>query len=72
MSERLQLLWLFVLAAPVACVAWTVTHEEVFKEFHDWCLAKSEESRALVPAEVLLPLHVRILLQSLRRRRRGV
>ena len=42
MSERLQLLWLFVLAAPVACVAWTVTHEEVFKEFHEWCARKSE------------------------------
>ena len=43
MSERLQLLWLFVLAAPVACVAWTVTHEEVFKEFHGWAVRKSEE-----------------------------
>ena len=42
MSEGLQLLWLFVLAAPVACVAWTVTHEEVFKEFHEWCSRKSE------------------------------
>ena len=42
MSEKLQLLWLFVLAAPVACVAWTVTHEEVFKEFHEWCVRKSE------------------------------
>jgi len=43
MTERLQLLWLFVLAAPVACVAWTVTHEEVFKEFHEWAVRKSEE-----------------------------
>ncbi|HUQ87066.1 MAG TPA: hypothetical protein VM096_05870 [Vicinamibacterales bacterium] len=41
MNERLQLLWLFVLAAPIACVAWTVTHEEVFREVHEWCLAKS-------------------------------
>ena len=47
MSERLQLLWLFVLAAPIACVAWTVTHEEVFKEVHDYCLRKSEQSRRL-------------------------
>ena len=45
MTERLQLLWLFVLAAPVACVAWTITHEEVFKEFHDWCVRKSERCR---------------------------
>ena len=47
MSENLQLLWLFVLAAPIACVAWTVTHEEVFKEFHDWAVRKSERSRHL-------------------------
>ena len=47
MSERLQLLWLFVLAAPVACVAWTVTHEEVFSEVHDWCVRKSQTSKHL-------------------------
>ena len=45
MSERLQLFWLFVLAAPVACVAWTVTHEEVFKEVHDWCVKRTQLSR---------------------------
>jgi hypothetical protein len=48
MTERLQLLWLFVLAAPVACVAWTVTHEEVFAEVHDWCARKSRKGRSLV------------------------
>jgi hypothetical protein len=48
MSERLQMLWLFVLAAPIACVAWTVTHEEVFKEVHDYCVNKSERSRNIV------------------------
>ena len=42
MTERLQMLWLFVLAAPVACVAWTVTHEDVFKELREWCVRKSE------------------------------
>jgi hypothetical protein len=45
MNERLQMLWLFVLAAPIACVAWTVTHEEVFKEVHDYCVKKSEQAR---------------------------
>lgn len=48
MDERLQLLWLFVLAAPIACVAWTVTHEEVFKEVHEWCVHRSETSRQLL------------------------
>jgi hypothetical protein len=47
MSERLQLLWLFVLAAPIACVAWTVTHEEVFREVHDWCVRKSQTATRL-------------------------
>jgi hypothetical protein len=28
----LQLLWLFILAIPISCIAWTVTKEEVFKE----------------------------------------
>jgi hypothetical protein len=47
MSEKLQLLWLFVLAAPVACVAWTVTHEEVFKELHEYCARKSDRCTRL-------------------------
>lgn len=42
-----QLIWLFVLAAPVACIAWTVTHEELFAELRDWCDRKSQRSRAL-------------------------
>jgi hypothetical protein len=41
------MLWLFVLAAPVACVAWTVTHEEVFREVHDYCAAKSRSCRSI-------------------------
>jgi len=42
-----QLIWLFVLAAPVACIAWTVTHEELFDEFHDWCAEKSRRRRTM-------------------------
>jgi hypothetical protein len=41
-----QLTWLFVLAAPVACIAWTVTHEEVFAEIRDWCVRRSREARS--------------------------
>ena len=47
MGEKQQMLWLFVLAAPIACVAWTVTHEEVFAELHDYCVKKSRSSRTL-------------------------
>jgi len=42
-----QLIWLFVLAAPVACIAWTVTHEELFDEFHDWCAEKSRRCQTM-------------------------
>jgi hypothetical protein len=37
-----QLFWLFVLAAPVACVAWTMTHEEMSRELRDWCASRSQ------------------------------
>jgi hypothetical protein len=47
MTEKQQILWMFVLAAPIACVAWTVTHEEVFREIREYCQAKSEQSRHL-------------------------
>jgi hypothetical protein len=44
---QVQLLQLFVLAIPVACIAWTVTHEEVFREPRDFCARKSRECKKL-------------------------
>jgi hypothetical protein len=38
---------LLLLALPVACVAWTVTHEEVFREPREFCKKKSEHAHAL-------------------------
>jgi hypothetical protein len=43
-----SLLWLAVLALPVACVAWTVTHEELFREFQEMCKRRNRKSRTLV------------------------
>ena len=43
----LQLVWLFVLAVPVACVAWTVTHEEIFREPREYCVRRSQEGERL-------------------------
>ena len=43
-----QIVWLFVLAAPVACVAWTVTHEELFAEMRTWCVRQSQRARYLL------------------------
>lgn len=48
MDLQSQLLWLFVLPIPIACVAWTVTHEEIFREPHDYCVQRSKESRGLM------------------------
>jgi len=41
-SSLTQLLWLFVLSGVVACVAWTVTHEQVFEEPRTWCERQSQ------------------------------
>lgn len=41
----LQILWLFVLAIPVACVTWTITHEEVFREPRDYCASRCRDCR---------------------------
>lgn len=42
-----ELLQLLVLALPVAAISWTVTHEELFREFHDYCVGRSESAAAL-------------------------
>lgn len=44
----LQLVWLFVLAIPIACVAWTVTHEEVFREPREYCAERSRSAHGLL------------------------
>ena len=42
MNLLTQIVWLFVLAIPIACVAWTVTHEEVFREPREYCVKRSQ------------------------------
>ena len=34
--------WMFILALPVACIAWTVTKEEIFREPREYCIEKSK------------------------------
>lgn len=43
-----QLLWLLILAVPVACIAWTVTHEEIFREPREYCIKRSQEEKKLL------------------------
>ncbi len=39
---NLQIIYLFLLATPIACISWTVTHEEVLREPRDFCVDKSQ------------------------------
>jgi hypothetical protein len=43
-----QLIWLFILAIPISCVAWTVTKEEVFREPREYCIQRSKFSGTIV------------------------
>src|SRR3989337_3111713 len=47
MDLTTQIIWLFILALPIACIAWTVTHEEVFKEPREFCVKQSETSKTI-------------------------
>jgi hypothetical protein len=42
-----DLLTLLILALPVAAIAWMVTHEELFRELHNYCVKRSEQGRSL-------------------------
>ena len=48
MTIQMQLIRLFVLSMPVACVAWTVTHEEVFREPREYCIEKVHKSKTFL------------------------
>src|SRR5690349_8472859 len=48
MSISLQTAYLFLLALPIACISWTVTHEEVFKEPREYCVNSSKKSRSFL------------------------
>lgn len=47
MTISLQTAWLFLLSIPIACVAWSVTHEEIFKEPREYCIKRSKSSKTL-------------------------
>lgn len=42
-----QVSWLFILAIPISCIAWTVTHEELFREPRDYCIEKSKSAHSM-------------------------
>ncbi len=38
---------LLLIALPIACMSWTVTHEEVFREPREFCKSKSQNCKSL-------------------------
>lgn len=48
MSLASQFAYLLLLAIPVACASWTVTHEEVFREPREFCKDKSQQCKPLL------------------------
>jgi hypothetical protein len=48
MSFAEQFASLFILGLPIASIAWTVTHEEVFREPREWCKERSEQCNKLL------------------------
>jgi hypothetical protein len=43
-----QLTWLLVLALPVASIAWTITHEEIFREPREWAEDQSRTAASVL------------------------
>jgi hypothetical protein len=48
MTINNDIVGLFILAIPVACIAWTVTHEEIFAEIHNYCVKCSKEGKSIL------------------------
>jgi hypothetical protein len=46
LSRELEVL--FILPIPIASVAWTVTHEEIFRGPREWCAAQSKSCKRVV------------------------
>src|SRR4030095_16433270 len=56
MSLYTQLVFLFVLAIPVACISWTITHEEVFKGPREFWALNSKKNKFLLLRKVFYML----------------
>lgn len=48
MSLMSQIIWLFILAIPIACISWTVTQEEIFREPRQWCVNRSQSDTKIL------------------------
>jgi hypothetical protein len=43
-----QVYALFLLAIPIACASWTVTHEEIFKEPREYCVGRCKNGKTIL------------------------
>ena len=48
MPIGVQIYWLVILSAAVACIAWTVTQEKIFEEPREFAKRKSETASSLL------------------------
>ena len=48
MELRTQIIWLFVLAIPIASISWTITHEDIFREPRQFCVDKSRNGKTVL------------------------
>lgn len=55
MSLTQQIVALFLIALPVASIAWTVTHEEIFREWQDYCRDRAENCRSVWARKFFYP-----------------
>jgi hypothetical protein len=44
----IEVAWLLLLGIPVACIAWTVTHEEIFREPRNYCQRECVQAKSMV------------------------
>ena len=49
MPILVQIYWLAILSMAVACIAWTVTQEEIFGEWRRYCASKTKSCRGILP-----------------------
>lgn len=48
MPLSLQTAYLFIISIPVACISWTVTHEQIFAEPRNYCIRQSQACKKLI------------------------
>jgi hypothetical protein len=44
----MQLYLLFILAIPIACISWTITHEEIFREPREYFINRSKFGKTIL------------------------